>query len=93
MRTDQMTLLDSRFDKIEEDYNEDADDGASMSQVSTASSITGPVRSDFDSIMDDFLGNYTKPGKRTSKKTKAQTGLQQLEEIRSGLGPARIRGR
>ena len=93
VRTDQMTLLDSRFDKIEEDYNEDADDGASMSQVSTASSITGPVRSDFDSIMDDFLGNYTKPGKRTSKKTKAQTGLQQLEEIRSGLGPARIRGR
>lgn len=93
VRTDQMTLLDSRFDKIEENYNEDEDDTASMSQVSTASSITGPVRSDFDSIMDDFLGNYTKPGKRTSKKTKAQTGLEQLEEIRSGLGPARIRGR
>lgn len=93
MRTDQLTLLDSRFDKIEENYNEDMDDMASMSQVSTASSVTGPMRSDFDGILDDFLGNYTKPGKRTSKKTKAQTGLEQLEEIRSGLGPARIRGR
>lgn len=93
MRTDQLTLLDSRFDKIEENYNEDMDDMASMSQLSTASSVTGPVRGDFDSIMDDFLGNYTKPGKRTSKKNKPQTGLEQLEEIRSGLGPARIRGR
>lgn len=93
MRTDQLTLLDSRFDKIEESYNEDMDDAASMSQVSTASSVTGPMRSDFDGILDDFLGNYTKPGKRTSKKTRPQTGLEQLEEIRSGLGPARIRGR
>lgn len=93
MRTDQLTLLDSRFDKIEEQYNEDMDDMASMSQVSTASSVTGPTRGDFDGIMDDFLGNYTKPGKRTNKKNKAQTGLQQLDEIRSGLGPARLRGR
>lgn len=93
MRTDQLTLLDSRFDKIEENYNEDMDDMASMSQVSTASSVTGPLRGDFDGILDEFLGNYTKPGKRTSKKTRPQTGLEQLEEIRSGLGPARIRGR
>ncbi|KAH7318588.1 low-temperature viability protein ltv1 [Stachybotrys elegans] len=93
VRTEQMTLLDARFDKIEEQYNEDEDDMASMSAVSTASSVTGPLRSDFDGILDDFLGNYTKPGKRTSKKTKAQTGLQQLEEIRRELGPARIRGR
>ncbi|CAH0024247.1 unnamed protein product [Clonostachys rhizophaga] len=93
MRTDQLTLLDSRFDKIEEQYNEDMDDMASMSAVSTASSVTGPVRGDFDGIMDEFLGNFTKPGKRTSKKTKAQTGLEQLDEIRSGLGPPRIRGR
>lgn len=93
MRTDQMSLLDSRFDKIEEKYNEDMDDMGSVSAVSAASTVEGPVRKDFDGILDDFLGNYTKPGKRTSKKTKAQTGLQQLDEIRSGLGPARIRGR
>lgn len=93
MRTDQMTLLDSRFDKIEEKYNEDMDEMGSVSAVSSASTIDGPVRGDFDGILDDFLGNYTKPGKRTNKKTKAQTGLEQLDEIRSGLGPARLRGR
>lgn len=93
VRTDQLSLLDSRFDKIEENYNEDMDDMASMSQASTVSTVDGPLRGDFDGILDDFLGNYTKPTKRTNKKTKAQTGLEQLEEIRSGLGPARIRGR
>ncbi|KJZ74224.1 hypothetical protein HIM_06455 [Hirsutella minnesotensis 3608] len=93
VRTEQLTLLDERFDRIEERYNEDMDDMGSVSAVSTASSVTGPVRSDFDGILDDFLGGYTKPGKRTSKKNKAQTGLEQLEEIRRELGPARIRGR
>lgn len=94
VRTEQLTFLDARFDKIEEAYNEDfADDMQSVSAISTASSVQGPLRSDFDSILDDFLGNYTKPGKRTNKKNKAQTGLEQLDEIRKGLGPARIRGR
>lgn len=92
VRTDQLNLLDERFDKLEERYNEDMDDMASMSQASAASTVDGPVRGDFDGILDDFLGNYTKPGKRTNKKHKAQTGLQQLEEIRQGLGPARFRG-
>ncbi|OLN85011.1 Protein LTV1 [Colletotrichum chlorophyti] len=94
VRTEQLTLLDARFDKIEEEYTaEMGDDMASVSEVSTASSVTGPTRSDFDSIMDDFLGNYTKPGKRTNKKNKAQTGLEQLDEIRKGLGPARFRSK
>ena len=94
VRTEQMTLLDARFDKIEEQYNEGLeDDMASVSAVSTASSVTGPMRKDFDNILDDFLGSHTKPGKRTWKKNKAQTGLEQLDEIRRELGPARIRGR
>ncbi|KAL0943984.1 Protein LTV1 [Colletotrichum truncatum] len=94
VRTEQLTLLDARFDKIEEEYtSEMGDDMASVSEVSTASSVTGPTRGDFDSIMDDFLGSYTKPGKRTNKKNKAQTGLEQLDEIRKGLGPARLRSR
>jgi protein LTV1 len=93
VRTEQMTLLDARFDKIEESYLEDPeDDMASISHAST-SSVVGPTRRDFDGILDDFLGSYTKPGKRTSKKSKAQTGLEQLEEIRRELGPPRIRGR
>lgn len=90
VRTEQLSFLDARFDKIEERYNEDEDDMASVSAVSTASSVQGPMRSDFDGIMDDFLGGYTKAGKRTSKKNKAQTGLEQLEEIRRELGPARF---
>ncbi|EFY92979.1 low-temperature viability protein ltv1 [Metarhizium acridum CQMa 102] len=82
-----------QFDKIEESYLEDPeDDMASISHAST-SSVVGPTRRDFDGILDDFLGSYTKPGKRTSKKSKAQTGLEQLEEIRRELGPPRIRGR
>ena len=93
VRTEQLNFLDERFDRLEEQYNEDGDDMASVSAVSTASSVGGPMRSDFDGILDDFLGSYTKPGKRTSKKTKAQTGLEQLEEIRRELGPARLRGR
>lgn len=93
VRTEGLSTLDARFEKIEERYNEDVDDMGSVSAVSTASSVTGPTRQDFDGILDDFLGNYTKPGKRTNKKNKAQTGLEQLDEIRQGLGPARLRGR
>ncbi|KAK3180969.1 Protein ltv1 [Lecanicillium sp. MT-2017a] len=94
VRTEQLSFLDARFDKIEEQYNEDFDDMGSVSQISTASSVTGPMRSDFDGILDDFLGSYNgKPGKRTSKKSKAQTGLEQLDEIRRELGPARLKGR
>ncbi|PMB68744.1 Protein LTV1 [Beauveria bassiana] len=94
VRTEQLSFLDARFDKIEEKYNEDLDDMGSVSAISTASSVTGPIRGDFDGIMDEFLGSYGgKPGKRTSKKSKAQTGLEQLEEIRRELGPPRIKGR
>ncbi|KAF7546569.1 hypothetical protein G7046_g9261 [Stylonectria norvegica] len=94
VRTEQMTLLDARFDKIEERYNEELDDDlGSVSAVSTMSTIDGPLRSDFDGIMDEFLGNFTKPGKRTSKKKRPQTGLEQLDEIRKELGQPRIRAR
>lgn len=91
-RTEGLTTLDARFEKIEEQYNEDMDDEASVSVASsTASSVQGPVRSDFDSIMDDFLGNHSMSGKRNVKKGKYQSGMEQLDEVRRGLGPARIR--
>ncbi|KAI9877605.1 MAG: hypothetical protein M1830_003313 [Pleopsidium flavum] len=89
-RTEGLTLLDDRFDKIEEDYAEDEmDDGVS---VNTSSSIAsqGPVRSDFDSIMDEFLGGYSMSGKKRLKKGGFQSGMEQLDEVRQGLGPARI---
>lgn len=90
-RTEGLTTLDARFDKIEEQYNEDFDDMASVSAASTASSVQGPMRGDFDSIMDDFLGNYSMSGKKHVKKGKYQSGLEQLDEVRKGLGPAIIR--
>ncbi|CAK7202380.1 Protein ltv1 [Sporothrix eucalyptigena] len=97
VRTEQMTLLDARFDKIDEMYNNDddgfsgyGDDMKSMSAFSTTSSVQGPLRNDFNGIMDEFLGGYTMQGKRAIKKGRQQTGLEQLEEIRKGLGPARL---
>ncbi|KAH7074628.1 low-temperature viability protein-like protein ltv1 [Paraphoma chrysanthemicola] len=110
-RTEGLTLLDQRFDKIEEEY---ADDGfgdfpddesmvSGMSKMSGLSKMSGmsgmsgwsnseapPLRSDFDSIMDDFLGTHHVAGKRRVKKGKQQTGLEQLDEVRQGLGPARV---
>jgi len=45
--------------------------------------------------MDDFLENYSVGGKygQRVKRGKQQTGLEQLDEIRKGLGGARISGR
>ena len=96
-RTEGLTLLDARFDKIEEDYAEDGmdmDDGTAsvLTGSSLASSQAPPLttRSDFDSIMDDFLGGYSMSGKKRVKKGGYQSGIEQLDELRKGLGPARI---
>lgn len=97
VRTEQMSLLDARFDKIDELYNQDefdedgfGDDMKSVSAFSTTSSVQGPLRGDFNGIMDEFLGGYSMQGKRSIKKGRQQSGLEQLEEIRRGLGPARF---
>ncbi|KAL8736972.1 MAG: hypothetical protein Q9181_002140 [Wetmoreana brouardii] len=102
-RTEGQTLLDARFDKIEEDYAEDemdeADEGASvvtgssiLSKPSSIASSQAPsLRSDFDSIMDEFLGGYSMSGKKRVKKGGYQSGIEQLDEVRKGLGPARVR--
>ena len=97
-RTEGQTLLDARFDKIEEDYAEDEmdidDGGASIVTRSSVASSQAPSlvqRSDFDSIMDDFLGDYSMSGKKRVKKGGYQTGMEQLDEVRKGLGPARVK--
>ena len=110
-RTEGLTLLDQRFDKIEEEYADDyfPDDASMMSGMSGLSKMSGmtgmsgmsnmsevpQLRSDFDSIMDDFLGNHAAVGKRKNyiRKGKVMSGLEQLDEVRKGLGPARINGR
>ncbi|KAI9818500.1 MAG: hypothetical protein M1827_000559 [Pycnora praestabilis] len=90
-RTEGQTLLDDRFDKVEGDYAEDDMDDEMSVASGTSSASQRPVRSDFDSIMDDFLGGYSMSGKRRVKKGGYQSGLEQLEEVRRGLGPARLR--
>ncbi|RAR14317.1 low-temperature viability protein ltv1 [Stemphylium lycopersici] len=113
-RTEGLTLLDQRFDKIEEEYADDGgfdfpDDASmasgmsKMSGLSKMSGMTGmsqwsgseapPLRSDFDSIMDDFLGNHHTQGKRRIKKGKQQSGLEQLEEVRKGLGAPKVKAK
>ncbi len=91
VRTEQMGILDSRFEVLEEAYNEDMDDMGSVSAVSTASSVQGPVPSNFDSILDEFLGGHSMHGKKHVKKGNWKNGTEQLDEIRRELGPARVR--
>lgn len=108
-RTEGHTLLDARFDKIEEEYAGDSGDMAMPDDDDTASIMTKSsraskdsmassqapslVRADFDNIMDDFLGGYSMQGKRNKRVKKGgyQTGLEQLDEVRKGLGPARLK--
>lgn len=90
-RTEGLTSLDDRFEVLDEKYNDDDDDMASVSAASSMSSVQGPVRGDFDSIMDDFLGGYSMSGTGHVKKGKYQSGMEQLDEVRKGLGPARFR--
>ncbi|KAL8667656.1 MAG: hypothetical protein Q9202_000511 [Teloschistes flavicans] len=103
VRTEGLNLLDARFDKIEEDYAEDAmaneadDEGSVMTGTSNlskpssvASSQAPSLRSDFDSIMDEFLGGYSMSGRKRVKKGGYQSGMEQLDEVRRGLGPARV---
>ncbi|KAJ3578261.1 hypothetical protein NPX13_g2306 [Xylaria arbuscula] len=104
VRTEQLSLLDARFEVLEQkqynpdhddyDWDGDADDTGSIapSMMSTASSVTGPLRGDFDSILDDFLGDYSKVGRKTVKKDPYQwkNGVAQFDEFRRELGPARV---
>lgn len=110
-RTEGLTLLDERFDKIEEEYaDKDFPDDESMisgmskmsgmSGLSAYSGVSGTseapqLRGDFDNILDEFLGGHSTVGKsgRRIKKMGYQSGLEQLEEVRKGLGPARVKSK
>ncbi|KAK3296905.1 Low temperature viability protein [Chaetomium fimeti] len=87
VRTEQLGILDARFEKIEEQYNGDMEDTASVSAVSTMSTVQGNTRQDFDGMLDEFLGDYSMFGKKRVKKGKWKNGLEQFDEIRRELGP------
>lgn len=86
-RTEGLTTLDARFDKIEEEYA----DSDSEEEDDKPSAPIPETRQDFNSIMDEFLEGYNVVGRSNRvRKGKALTGLEQLDEIRNGLGRARI---
>jgi protein LTV1 len=72
-----------------------------MSTLSTKSFADGPVRSDLDSMMDGFLDGWDKghPGGNKGRGAKGKRGkngnevlgMKMLDEVREGLGPARLR--
>jgi protein LTV1 len=113
-RTDGQQLLDQRFDQVEKMYrldegDEGLDDSMSLtsglskqSRISTISTTSfadkGAIREDMESMMDEFLDNWSKSnptgGKRKQKRGKngdELRGLQQLDDVRAELGPARLR--
>ena len=130
-RTDTLSTLDSRFEKLAASYMDDIDEEAdgemddATSAVSGASVATGrssrwgngPVSggvrlaeqdeeevpeltsAKVTSVMDEFLSGAGGAKRRLMKKGGrpgvwgAQSGLDQLDEIRKGLGPARLGSR
>jgi protein LTV1 len=87
-RTEGLTLLDDRFDKIEEEYAEEEegeDDLRSNSGVALPE-----TRRDLDSVLDEFLDGYSVGKKGRVRRGKYGSGMEQLDEIRRGLGGARI---
>lgn len=71
-----LTLLDDRFDQIEEEYDQ-SDEGEQE----------GEMNGEFMSVMDEFLNHKQVKGKRVQPKA---SGLEQLNEIRQQLRTTRI---
>lgn len=71
------------------------------SAISTGSFADGSVRSDFDGMVDEFLDGWDKGHPGANKRKGAQSrrgkngneklGMKMLDEVREGLGPARLR--
>ncbi|RPB05679.1 Low temperature viability protein [Choiromyces venosus 120613-1] len=88
-RTEGLTLLDDRFDKIEEEYAKDDED--EEEDMRSNSGVALPeTRHDLDSVLDEFLEGYSVGKKGRVRRGKYGSGIEQLDEIRRGLGGARI---
>lgn len=73
-----------------EEYNS-GDEEESITSTATAPREFKKERSDFDAIMDEFLGGYKVLGKKMMKKSiGTSNGMAELDEIRHELGRARI---
>ncbi|KAF3137050.1 hypothetical protein TWF569_009330 [Orbilia oligospora] len=92
-RTEGLTTLDDRFDRIEEEYARDEEEDDMVSQSSVLSNA--PERQDFNNILDEFLDSYSTTGKRNQRvrRGKQESGMEQLDDIRKGLGKPRLASR
>jgi len=72
-RTEQLSIIDDRFDVMKKKYDHDNDDEEEQQQPFDFKN----ERSDFASMVDDFLDNYEQKGKRIVKKNK------EVEKIRN----------
>ena len=59
-------------------------------KLSASSQAPELTNASLEDVMDEFLGGYSMSGKKRVKKGGYQSGLEQLDEVRRGLGPARI---
>ncbi|KAG5366758.1 Protein LTV1 [Yarrowia sp. B02] len=82
-RNEGLTFLDDRFDKVEAEYNDESKDEPQPEFDMKKE------RNDFESIMDDFMDNYSVVGKKMYKKKAStlnnSTGLQQVDDLRRSL--------
>ncbi|KAG2227798.1 hypothetical protein INT45_002036 [Circinella minor] len=85
-RNPQLTLLDDRFDKIEEEYLREEDEDEYYEQQGQ----TLEEREDFESILDDFLDNYEIVGKKMQPKLEGESGGQKLDTIREALAATKL---
>lgn len=82
-RNEGLTMLDDRFDKVEAEYNDES------KEEPQPEFDMKKERNDFESIMDDFMDNYSVVGKKMYKKKAStlnnSTGLQQVDDLRRTL--------
>lgn len=85
-RTEGLTQLDDRFDKVEREY--DIEEDPDEEESANAYDPSAPVRSDFDSIMDNFLGDFANMGQKGT--TKRARNPYTLDDARIALGNTKI---
>ncbi|KAL0951838.1 hypothetical protein HGRIS_008499 [Hohenbuehelia grisea] len=89
-RTETLQTLDEQFDQMvlkeyNEDEDDDHDDHSDISDTDSAPELI-TSRSDFDSMMDDFLTNYEVLGRKVKPKLEGDTGAEKLEHLRRAMG-------
>ena len=96
-RTEHQRILDDRFESTKGRWESEIDDRATR-MTGASSTVTTAPREDFDTIVEEFLTQCSHGRKRGSagrrrgqgKNAATSSGVAELDEIRNGLGPARV---